>query len=152
MSSRATAGRCSTIWDDPHNTDPAYTRVRVRDRVLPVLEDELGPGITEALARTAEQLRPDMELLDSLAEQALTGATVADALSVEVLDSLPAPIRTRVLRLAAVAAGAPPGEVFWQHVMAMDALVTGWHGQRWVELPGPLRVVRREGLLLFGRA
>ena len=59
------------IWDDPHNDDPAFTRVRVRRRVLPMLEDELGPGVTDALARTAEQLRPDMELLDSFAEEAL---------------------------------------------------------------------------------
>ena len=46
------------VWEDPHNDDPSFTRVRVRRRVLPVLEDELGPGVTEALARTADQLRP----------------------------------------------------------------------------------------------
>ena len=59
------------VWEDPHNVDPAFTRVRVRRRVLPLLEDELGPGVTDALARTADQLRPDMELLDAYAEQAL---------------------------------------------------------------------------------
>ena len=32
------------VWEDPHNDDPAFTRVRVRRRVLPLLEDELGPG------------------------------------------------------------------------------------------------------------
>ena len=58
-------------WEDPHNDDPSFTRVRVRRRVLPLLEDQLGPGVTEALARTADQLRPDMELLDDLAEQSL---------------------------------------------------------------------------------
>ncbi|BDZ39553.1 hypothetical protein GCM10025863_21670 [Microbacterium suwonense] len=45
----------SLPWDDPHNTEPRFARVRVRERVLPVLESELGPGIAEALARTAEQ-------------------------------------------------------------------------------------------------
>ena len=54
-------------WNDPHNIDPTYARVRVRRKVLPVLEDELGPGVTGALARTADQLRADMELLDQLA-------------------------------------------------------------------------------------
>ncbi len=54
-------------WNDPHNIDPAYARVRVRRKVLPVLEDELGPGVAGALARTADQLRADMELLDQLA-------------------------------------------------------------------------------------
>ncbi|MFM9785628.1 tRNA lysidine(34) synthetase TilS, partial [Streptomyces scabiei] len=46
-------------WRDPHNLDPAYARVRVRETVLPTLERELGPGVAEALARTAEQLRED---------------------------------------------------------------------------------------------
>ena len=57
-------------WNDPHNIDPTFTRVRVRRKVLPVLEDELGPGVAGALARTADQLRADMELLDQLAQAA----------------------------------------------------------------------------------
>jgi tRNA(Ile)-lysidine synthase len=137
------------VWDDPHNDDPSYTRVRVRRRVLPVLEDELGPGIAEALARTADQLRADMDLLDAYADDALARATADGGLAVEALAALPPPIRTRVLRAAAVAAGAPPGETFHQHVVAVDALVTDWHGQKWVDLPGHLRAVRRDGVLRF---
>ncbi len=137
------------VWDDPHNADPSYTRARVRDRVIPVLEAELGPGVAEALARTADQLRPDMELLDEYADRARADASVEGGLSVEALAGLPAPIRTRVLRAGAVEAGAPAGEVFHQHVLAVDALVTDWHGQKWVDLPGPLRAVRREGVVAF---
>ena len=141
-------------WEDPHNDDPSFTRVRVRRRILPLLEDQLGPGVTEALARTADQLRPDMELLDDYAERALVdvGSGSTDGLPVDALLALPAPIRTRVLRLSAVAAGAPAGEVFHQHVMAVDALLTDWHGQKWVDLPGHLRAVRREGALHFEAA
>jgi tRNA(Ile)-lysidine synthase len=139
------------VWDDPHNLDPTYTRVRVRRRVLPVLEEELGPGVTEALARTADLLRGDMELLDEYAARARSDATVADGLSLDVLGALRPPIRTRVLRAAAVEAGAPPGETFHQHVLAVDALVTDWHGQKWVDLPGHLRASRRDGVLRFDR-
>jgi tRNA(Ile)-lysidine synthase len=139
-------------WEDPHNGDPAYTRVRVRERVLPVLEDELGPGVTESLARTADQLRADMELLDRYADQAGATAVVVGGLSVEVLAGLEPPIRTRVLRAAAVDAGSPPGETFHQHVLAIDALVTDWHGQKWVDLPGHLRALRRDGVLVFERS
>jgi tRNA(Ile)-lysidine synthase len=140
------------VWDDPHNVDPAYTRVRVRRRVLPMLEDELGPGVTEALARTADQLRVDMELLDRYADDAFARATVEGGLSVEVLTTLDPALRTRVLRLAALEAGAPPGETFHQHVLAVDALVTAWHGQRWVDLPGHVRAARRGGVVVFERA
>jgi tRNA(Ile)-lysidine synthase len=137
------------VWEDPHNSDPAFTRARVRRRVLPLLEEELGPGVAEALARTAEQLRPDMELLDHLAEQAFTDAAVAGDLAVDRLSALPAAIRTRVLRMAALAAGSPAGDLFHQHVVSIDALVTDWHGQRWVDLPGSVRALRRDGVLLF---
>jgi tRNA(Ile)-lysidine synthase len=140
------------VWDDPHNADPAYTRVRVRRRLLPVLEDELGPGVAAALARTADQLRADMELLDAYAERARGDATVAGGLSIEVLARLEAPVRTRVLRATAVAAGSPAGETFHEHVLAVDALVTDWHGQKWVDLPGHLRALRRDGVISFERA
>jgi tRNA(Ile)-lysidine synthase len=137
------------FWDDPHNIDPAYTRVRVRTRLLPVLEDELGPGVAATLARTADQLRADMDLLDDQAEAAF--ARLAD-LPVVGLLAEPAPIRRRVLRLAALAAGCPASELFFEHVVAMDALLTDWHGQRWVDLPGHLRLLRRDGRLELERA
>ena len=143
------------IWDDPHNSDPSFTRSRVRQRVLPLLELELGPGVAAALARTAEQLRPDMELLDQQSDAALVECLVGDGVSgglaVERLADLPAPIRTRVLRKAAVSAGSPAGDLFHQHVVAIDALVTDWHGQRWVDLPGSLHALRRDGVLIFER-
>jgi tRNA(Ile)-lysidine synthase len=135
------------IWEDPHNTDPSFTRSRVRQRVLPMLEEELGPGVSEALARTAEQLRPDMELLDRQAESALRESLVPGGLAVDRLAALPGPIRSRVLRSAAMTAGSPAGDLFHQHVLAMDALVTDWHGQRWVDLPGRLHALRRDGVL-----
>nr|WP_255495645.1 tRNA lysidine(34) synthetase TilS [Nocardia sp. GTS18] len=61
-------------WRDPHNDDPAYTRVRVRNEVLPLLEDVLGGGVAQALARTADQLRADGAVLDDLARELLGAA------------------------------------------------------------------------------
>jgi tRNA(Ile)-lysidine synthase len=132
------------FWEDPHNADPAYTRVRVRRTVLPLLEDELGPGVAETLARTADQLRDDMALLDELADAAYDG--LRDLL-VDGLLALPPSLRRRVLRLAALAAGSPDSELFHQHVLAMDALLTDWHGQKWVDLPGHVRCRRIDGRL-----
>ena len=136
-------------WDDPHNSDPGYTRVRVRDRVLPVLEDELGPGIAEALARTAEQLRDDTALLEDLAAQATARASRSGGLDATVLAAEPRSLRHRVVHRAAVAAGVPPSELTRAHVLEVDRLLVGWRGQRWVDLPGHLRALRRDGLLVF---
>jgi tRNA(Ile)-lysidine synthase len=136
------------FWDDPHNADPGYARVRVRRTVLPVLEEQLGPGIAETLARTADQVRADMDLLDDVAEAAYADLA---GLPVEGLLAQPAPIRRRVLRLAALAAGAPASELFHEHVLAVDALLTRWRGQKWVDLPGHLRCYRRDGRLVMER-
>jgi tRNA(Ile)-lysidine synthase len=138
-------------WDDPHNHDPGYTRVRVRERVLPVLESELGPGVAEALARTAAQLREDTALLDDLAAEALASARRDGALDAARLAAVPAALRRRALHRAALEAGAPPSELTRDHVLAVDALLVDWRGQKWIDLPGPLRALRRDGLLVFER-
>jgi tRNA(Ile)-lysidine synthase len=138
-------------WDDPQNADPGFARARVRHRLLPAMEEELGPGVTEALARTARQLRADADFLDSLAkaesERIVSAAT--GELSLDLVAGLPPAIRSRVLRNAAIAAGCPAGALTAGHVAGLDALVTGWRGQRWIDLPGGIRGRRRYGKLLL---
>ncbi len=138
-------------WEDPHNLDPRFTRARVRHRVLPVLEEELGPGVAAALARTADSLQADLEALDEAAEECLATVSTGDGLTVAELARRPAAVRTRVLRLAALAAGSPASELFRVHVLAMDDLLSG-AGNRSVDLPGHLRCRRRGDLLVFERA
>src|SRR6202046_2092563 len=50
-------------WDDPQNADPGFARARVRHRLLPALEAELGPGVAEALARRARLVRAGADFL-----------------------------------------------------------------------------------------
>ncbi len=140
-------------WHDPHNDDPGFTRVRVRKSVLPVLETELGPGVSATLARTADSLREDMEYLDAQAEKALAKVAMGgNALMAPSVGALPTAIRRRVIRMAAVNAGAIDSELFRDHVLAVDALVVDWHGQKWVDLPGHLRALREGPMLTFASA
>lgn len=127
------------VWDDPHNDDRRYTRVRVRHEVLPLFEEVLGGGVAEALARTASQIRLDSEALDQLADRASTDR-------VAELAELPAAIRHRVLRRWLLAAGTGPPAA--AHVAAVDRLVTHWHGQGPIEVPGGFGVLRRSGRLM----
>ena len=134
-------------WTDPANEDPRFTRSRVRRDVLPLLETELGPGVAQNLARTADLLRADVEHLDDLADAAY--AVLPDPPPVAALLELAPAVRSRVLRLAALRAGARDAELFHEHVRALDALLTDWHGQGAVDLPGRVRGVRRDGTLVF---
>jgi tRNA(Ile)-lysidine synthase len=153
----ATRAACTELgldpWLDPHNSDFRYARARVRHQALPALETALGPGVAEALVRTANQLRADAECLDELAfaESGQLRGDCSDPAGLEAgwLRALPAAIRTRVLRDAALMAGCPHGALTAGHVGAIDALVTDWHGQRWVDLPGGVRARRRDGKVWF---
>ncbi|HEX6149519.1 tRNA lysidine(34) synthetase TilS [Nocardioides sp.] len=136
-------------WTDPHNSDPAYTRARIRTEVMPMLERELGPGVAETLARTASQLRADVELLDAQAAAAYDELVVDHELPAGRLGTLPDALRLRVLRLGALRAGAIPSDLTHGHLLATDDLVCRWRGQVGVDLPGRLRAVRREGRLAF---
>ncbi len=139
-------------WDDPTNGPapdddgalPARSRLRA---LLPALEEVLGPGVVPALARTADQLREDAEVLDAEAERLRADVTAPDGtLDPDLLAAAPAALRRRALRAALVAAGVPAGTLGRSHVLAVDALVVGWHGQGEVGLPGG-HVARRCGRL-----
>jgi tRNA(Ile)-lysidine synthase len=115
-----------TPWHDPHNTDPRFTRVRLRTEVLPLLEEVLGGGVAEALARTAAALQEDSDVLDTLAADSLADADGA-ALDIAVLKLLPTAIRRRVSRAWLLSAGAIG--LTDRQLRAIDALVTDWRGQ-----------------------
>lgn len=153
----ACAAQGITPWHDPTNTpgpqDDGPLRSRVRTRVLPVLERELGPGVSAALARTADALREDADALDALADDMCLGAVTEHDGEVLVdiagLDGVPAALRRRVLRRAALLAGAPAAALTRAHLLAVDALLTDWHGQGPVHLPGRVAVGRGYGSLFL---
>ena len=145
-----TLGACAEAqldpWDDPHNADKTFTRVRVRHDVIPHLEKNLGPGISAALARTASLLRDDADALDQLAEAEFVSHQPL-SLDISRLEKLPKAIRTRVLRMAIYAAGAPSGSISADHIAPIEALITDWSGQGPSDLPGGVRVSRISGRL-----
>jgi tRNA(Ile)-lysidine synthase len=144
-------------WVDPHNADPRFTRSRVRHRVLPVLEEELGPGVTAALARTADQLRLDMAALDEMARDALEGVREGPerpetGLRTMELEPMNRAILLRVLRLAALEAGALPSELTYRQILAVSDLLIGPAREatgKQVQLPGHVTAYREGGLLKF---
>ncbi|QWC86895.1 tRNA lysidine(34) synthetase TilS [Nocardioidaceae bacterium] len=140
-----------TVWHDPHNHDPGFTRVSVRDRVLPVLERELGPGIAATLARTAAMLRDDVAYLEDAADDAAARLLRPDGGVDVAAADLPPALRRRVLHRAALEAGSPAAELTHEHVLGIDALLVAWRGQAGVDLPGRRRAVRDGDLLRFVR-
>lgn len=137
-------------WDDPHNVDPRYARVRVRERVLPVLETELGPGIAEALARTAEQLREDAEAFDDMIHETIEDivehAEAGISVSAAALAANPAALRNRIIRLVV---DSEFGVALTRtQTVEVARLATDWSGQGPIDLPG-CSAQRRGGRIVF---
>ncbi|MGI5503470.1 tRNA lysidine(34) synthetase TilS [Lentzea sp. CA-135723] len=129
------------VWEDPHNVDPSFTRVRLRAEVLPLLESVLQGGVASSLARTAAQLREDCDALDSLA-----AAFAGDCCAVDDICELPVALRRRVVRAWLLEEGVP--ELSDSHLRRVDALVSEWRGQGGVWLPGGFVVRRAHGRLV----
>ena len=139
-------------WVDPHNSDSVYTRVRVRDSVLPLLERELGPGIAAALARTADLAREDAEAFDAMIaeqiEEMVEHAEAGIAVSAGALAANPAALRHRIIRRIAEAEFG--SELSREHTVSIAKLATEWRGQGPIEVPG-ITVARRAGRIEFAR-
>lgn len=133
-----------TAWEDPHNVDSRFVRVRLRHEVLPLLEKVLGGGVAEALARTAASLRDDGDALDEQARAAFPGA---GSLAVAGLRDMAPAVRRRVIRLWLLAGGAQ--DLNDSQIRAVDALVVQWRGQGGVavgaDLPYQRLVASRSG-------
>jgi tRNA(Ile)-lysidine synthase len=117
--------------------------VKARLKVLPVLEEELGPGISQALARTAEILQDDIAYLEAQADLAFEEVAKTTNNSVvidtESFEKLPKALATRVIHKSLSLMGAEPAKVQIDSVME---LVTNWHGQKPLTLPS-VRVERK---------
>ena len=137
------------VWNDPANESADFTRVRVRKTALPVLEAELGGGIVQSLARTAELVQEDLAFLEAQSEAAFKSVAKLSATKIIIgvtdLVALPAPLRSRVVHKSLSLFGATISKI---HVDQVMQLVTNWHGQKELTVPGA-RVVRQDGQLIL---
>ena len=138
-------------WQDPANTDHQFLRVKVRHELMPKIVEVLGESAISSLDKTSQLLRLDNQALEDLAQQFFESQkdVKTNGLEISELEKLPEAIRTRVLRICAIASGVHPGPFSFEHIEAIDALVKNWHGQGNVDLPGFIQATRVNGSLRF---
>ena len=126
------------FWDDPHNLDDRFLRVKVRN-LANILEETLGPGFAASLARTAQSAALADDLISQLAraseQQArLAGGSTSVEYSIKELNSLHPAVRFQTLHLMLQQASGK--SISSSQVAEVDALITNWHGQKPLSLPG----------------
>ena len=143
---------------DEMNTDPALSRVRVRQQLLPLMQS-FNNRVVEALSRTAAQLREDRAVLVNDADGLLQRASLADGdeddetkalpLNVKLLVNEPPALRRRALRQWLSHGRGSARRLEMVHLLAVEKLLEGTAGGRTVELPGGGKVKRVKNRLEF---
>ena len=120
-------------WEDPHNQDDSFTRVRIR-KLMQRIESELGPGVNQSLSRTAAIATEVDDYLTQSAKELIESSRVEGGFSVAVLSAAHVAVRNKALQMLCFQAGA--SSVSYAQVQAVAALITNWHGQKPVSLSG----------------
>ena len=160
-------GRGLEFRTDSTNQDVHYTRNRIRNEVVPALR-AINPRIVESIARAAENIAGDQDVLDHLASSLLEKARLAPdagrnadegtvAYSVTELLKQPAALRRRMIieagRLTrsgvARERDVNDGEITSAHVAAIEGLLEPRSSGKHVTLPGALDVWREFDALAF---
>ena len=137
-------------WDDPHNQDEKFLRVKVRN-LLSDLEETLGPGFAKSLSKTASIAADADEVITALAAE-LTAEAKAQGSAKEVsyliaqFAAADRAVRTKALFLISQRAGAR--NISAAQIEQLDELITNWHGQKPANLSG-ITVERVKDLLVF---
>lgn len=142
---------------DATNDLPNATRNRVRNDVLPLIQQKLNPNVTLALNRLAENARQANEALDELASRAMEGAMLASdpnqvAISVGLILAEPEAVRARMVLLALRQLGVSLQTIGQSQIDLMLALTIGDGHRRTIELPGDISACRQGMALIISRA
>jgi len=145
-----------TPWQDPHNFDEVFSRVKMR-KYLDTLSEDFGPSIISGLVRTADMLRADNRALDHIADESFRSAQKSEtqvSMGVQELENVPSAIRTRLIKLCfdhLTAGTRENSPLTYQHVMSVEALISGWSGQGGIALPLGVTASREYGRLVFNQ-
>jgi tRNA(Ile)-lysidine synthase len=95
------------VWEDSTNQDLKYARNRIRQELIPYLQEKFNPKVESNLARTAELLQAEVEYLEQAAQELREKAEVIDyvensltllRLNRQILQKAPLALQRRAIR------------------------------------------------------
>jgi tRNA(Ile)-lysidine synthase len=147
--------------EDATNRDTTRSRVRIRRKLIPLLEKQFQPAVVEHLAGLADRARENEVLLSALSEQARQWLVSASAsgLRVRVKDLL-APLKlehstaqrglsARIVLDLAAQVKPRSGQLTAVHVDSVLQLAKKGEPGKTLQLPGGLRVRREHDAIVF---
>ena len=140
---------------DEMNADAKFARVRVRNELLPLLKS-FNPRFVEGLARTAEILREDSDVLESAAARLVKlsvdgqiGAPKEPTLRTDLLRNVQPALRRRALRQWLTWCRGDLRRLEHTHIVALEKCLFSSKSGRVIELPGGAQIVKSGGFFLY---
>ncbi|MCL1842916.1 MAG: tRNA lysidine(34) synthetase TilS [Defluviitaleaceae bacterium] len=136
---------------DTSNLSNDYTRNRLRNEIIPMLEKQISTGARTAPARNAKYLREDENFLESAALEAFEKCAENKGLNIKKLLALPPALSRRVIRFAITRENkdAKLCNISCAHVSAVLNLACGAENSgKELHLPGVI-VMREYEFFLF---
>ncbi len=125
---------------DPMNADPRFTRVRIRNELIPMLES-LNPRIVETLAGTAESLRE----IEPVGFETEAEPRISDLAGLHPVG------RAEYLRAWLEARRGNLRGISLKHIRSIERLIDSPKSGRLVEMPGGCTVVKGGGKIVYQR-
>lgn len=132
-----------TWRDDATNQTDEFTRGRIRNRVIPALQQHINPNAVEAVLRLAEQARWLGTYLEDAAARTLDSMVVSEGdrrvvLNTRALLSKQRIIQAEVIRLAISLVMGGEQDLAFSHVDAVLRLAADATSGKELHLPGPV--------------
>jgi tRNA(Ile)-lysidine synthase len=142
------AARGLALRNDATNCSPEFTRGRIRNVIMPLLEEQLNPNVREALLRLAEHARLLGTYLEDAAARTFDSLVISQrpqhiVLNTRAMLSKQRIIQAEVVRRAIALVGGGEQDLGFGHIEAVLRLADDPASGKEVHLPGPV-VVRKQ--------
>jgi tRNA(Ile)-lysidine synthase len=140
--------------EDRTNAGVEAMRNRIRNVVLPVVEEQVNPQVRDALTRLGEQARWLGEFLGETVQRTFETLIISRndqelILNVDALARKSRIVQTEIVRLGYIAFDLGEQDLSFSHLASALDLIAGTAGGKQIKLPGGMTVEKRYHQLVF---
>ena len=134
--------------EDSSNSDPAFLRNRIRNQLIPALEQEYNSEVVESLTRVSRIMQMDNDYLDRESKKAFTDCRIsrtADSLDLSVprLEALHPALQNRVLRRSIQTLKSNLNRISFAHLQEVIQFSFTAPSGKSLDLPDQIRVYKK---------
>ena len=134
---------------DRSNLKDIYFRNKIRNNLLPLLENNYSPNVKELLANLAENSASDYQFLELMAAKAMKGTKTR--FNLKKLSKLHISMQRMLFRTAISNLQGNTRRITFQHIREIEDLILNRPQGSIVDLPKGISVIKKKSLIFYRR-